>query len=496
MKRSRIRQTLEAIVRGAGCLGSLLAILATASGAAAEPFADVLGHRSSGPGLVTVVDTATLAKVTAIPVGNRGASIPLPSLATSLALTPDGGTLYAARLGPGCSSQANGFVTIIDTHSNAALGSVEVGVAPYTLDVAPDGQRVFVANWARPHPVSVISRATQTVIGSFTGGQYMTDIAFAPDGLRAFAPWAAGGAVLDAVTNTLAGSIAFDPSTEGAPIGIAIPSSPPSDRPTDVFASIAAHEVTLHWRPPQAAGPLTGYVVEGGLAPGQVLASLPTGSVLPMFRFAAPSGVFYVRVHAVLDGVRGDASDEIRIAVRPPMPPGAPEGLVGLVNGSSIALTWRNSMSAGVATAIALDVTGSLTTQLMLPAGETFSFANVPPGTYTLAVRGVNGFGASDPSNSVTLSFPAACTGPPLAPSDVRIYKGGAQLYVYWSPAATGPAPTSYVLRVSGSYTGAFPTTGRALNGTVGPGTYSLSVAAANPCGEGPASLPETVDVP
>ena len=50
---------------------------------------------------------------------------------------------------------------------------------------------------------------------------------------------------------------------------------------------------------------------------------------------------------------------------------------------------------------------------LPLGPGETFQFAGVPPGTYTLRVRSTNGAGTSGSSNAVTLSFPGACSGVP-----------------------------------------------------------------------------------
>jgi hypothetical protein len=65
-----------------------------------------------------------------------------------------------------------------------------------------------------------------------------------------------------------------------------------------------------------------------------------------------------------------------------------------------------------------------------------------------------------------------------------------------WSPPASGPAVRSYVAYVSGAYAGSFTTTGRILSGAAAPGTYTLSVAAANVCGTGVASPTQTVIVP
>ena len=103
---------------------------------------------------------------------------------------------------------------------------------------------------------------------------------------------------------------------------------------------------------------------------------------------------------------------------------------------------------------------------------------------------------ASAASNAVTLSFPGACSGPPLAPSNFLAYRVGRTVFVVWDPAASGPAPTSYVVNVTGAYTGNIPTPARALNGTVGPGTYTISVSAANACGASPATAAQSVTVP
>jgi hypothetical protein len=63
-------------------------------------------------------------------------------------------------------------------------------------------------------------------------------------------------------------------------------------------------------------------------------------------------------------------------------------------------------------------------------------------------------------------------------------------------PAASGPAPTSYLLHVTSAFVGDFATTGRSLSGTVGPGAYTLSVEALNACGASDSTVSQTVVVP
>jgi hypothetical protein len=60
----------------------------------------------------------------------------------------------------------------------------------------------------------------------------------------------------------------------------------------------------------------------------------------------------------------------------------------------------------------------------------------------------------------------------------------------------SGPAVTGYVLLVEGALSATLSTQGRSLTGAVGPGTYTLRVAATNPCGTGASTLPVTIDVP
>jgi hypothetical protein len=86
----------------------------------------------------------------------------------------------------------------------------------------------------------------------------------------------------------------------------------------------------------------------------------------------------------------------------------------------------------------------------------------------------------------------------PQLPSAVIVlaYSIDRTIFVIWDPPTTGPAATAYELFVSGAYVGSFPTTGRALSGTVGPGSYDLSILARNPCGPSPATAAQTATIP
>jgi hypothetical protein len=267
--------------------------------------------------------------------------------------------------------------------------------------------------------------------------------------------------------------------------------------PTELVASsIVGNVVTLRWKTPPIGPTPTNFVLEGGVNPGEVLASIPTNSRFPIFTITAPTGAFYVRVHALAGAERSGPSNEIRIFVNTPTPPSPPADLLGLVNGSSVGLSWRNTFLGGSPTAIVLNVTGAVTASIPLGLAESFTFSPVPEGTYTVNVSAQNTAGTSAASNAVTLTFPGACSGTPLAPINFLAHKIGGTIFVVWDPAASGPATTGYVVSVSGAFVGSFPTTSRTLSGTAGPGSYSLSVLATNACGSSQPTPVQTLSIP
>ena len=105
----------------------------------------------------------------------------------------------------------------------------------------------------------------------------------------------------------------------------------------------------------------------GGREPGQVLASLPTGSPATTFSFDVPTGVYYVRVHALSASGRSFASNEIRISVNMPQLPSSPADLLGLANGSNLLLSWRTTYAGGPPASHVLDVSGAATLSVPVP---------------------------------------------------------------------------------------------------------------------------------
>lgn len=263
-----------------------------------------------------------------------------------------------------------------------------------------------------------------------------------------------------------------------------------------VVSSIVGNLVTLRWLRPAIGPAPTTYVLDGGVDHGQTLISLPTGSAAPTVTFAAPPGSFYVRIRSIAGASSSRASSEVRIHVGVATGPTAPANLLGMVKGTAVGLSWRNTFGGGAPTSLILDVTGAMRLQLPLPLTESFTFDGVPPGTYTFSVRAVNGAGSSGSSNNVTLTFPSTgCSGRPQTPTNFIATAAGRAVALEWQASVSGPAVVSYNVIVSGTYNMKFPWTSRVLRSPVPPGRYTISVQAVNACGASAATPAQTLDI-
>ena len=261
-------------------------------------------------------------------------------------------------------------------------------------------------------------------------------------------------------------------------------------------SAVVGDIVTLRWTPPLTGTPATNYIIEGGVAPGQTLASVSTGSSAPSLTFSAPPGQYFVRVRSKAPSGVSAPSNEAVVVVQSAVPPSAPANLQGLAVGSTLTLTWTDAWSGGAPESIFLDVTGSASVTVPIGVGGTFNYSGVPAGSYTFRLRAANRFGTSGSSAPVTLTFPATCSGIPAVPDSVAAYYAGGLVYLDWNPPATGPAATAYVIAVSGSAVASLTTASLGVSGAVGSGTYAVSIAGQNACGTGPSSAVRTVVVP
>jgi hypothetical protein len=271
----------------------------------------------------------------------------------------------------------------------------------------------------------------------------------------------------------------------------------PPDAPTNLeVASVAGHVVTFKWARPASGPTPTQFVLEGGTHPGEVLASIPTGSDAPQVSLTVPPGSYYVRVRGARGSQVGPSSNEILVHSGVAVAPSAPQNLLTVVDGTSVSLAWRNTYQGGTPASVVLEVTGDYVGSFTLGGVERVSFGGVPPGTYQLSVRAQNQAGSSGRSNTVAVTVPAPCSGAPSPPTDVTLYRVGRTVYVNWEQPAVGPAPTAYLVVVAGAFNGSLPVADRSLSGTVGPGAYGVSIVATNGCGSSAGTPVQTIAVP
>jgi YVTN family beta-propeller protein len=84
-------------------------------------------------------------------------------------------------------NQGSNTVSVIDTATNTVSATIPVGRAPQGLAVAPDGNKVYVANFTLPTgEVSVIETATNTVTATISVGNFPQGVAITPDGSKAY----------------------------------------------------------------------------------------------------------------------------------------------------------------------------------------------------------------------------------------------------------------------------------------------------------------------
>jgi YVTN family beta-propeller protein len=174
-----------------GCAVVVLALAGLAV-AASPTLARKAYVADSGDGTVAVIDTGTNAVVGTIAVGGEPVDV---------AISPNGTRAYVA-------DEGTGTVAVIDTANNSQVGAIPVGLAPRGIAVSPDGHRVYVSN-SGDDTVSVIDTGLNAAVGApIPVGEEPEGVAISPDGTRAFVAQRGGNvSVIDTSTNAVVNSV-------------------------------------------------------------------------------------------------------------------------------------------------------------------------------------------------------------------------------------------------------------------------------------------------
>jgi YVTN family beta-propeller protein len=149
------------------------------------------------------------------------ANIPVGTSPFGIAVRADGQRIYVANRG--LSGSINGTVSVIDSNPasptfNTVVATVTIGLdtRPAGIVVTPDGSKVYVAN-DLVDTVSVISTATNTIVGTIPVAPGPRGIAVTPDGSKVVvASRNFGGAlqssvtVIDTATDTVMATVNLD----------------------------------------------------------------------------------------------------------------------------------------------------------------------------------------------------------------------------------------------------------------------------------------------
>jgi len=478
------------------------------------------GGTGNGSVTLTAAPTTTVAPRTAtatiagqvVTVTQAGGSSSF-TVAPAVLSAPSGGGsqtfTVTSSLGdaPWTASSGQAWLTLTTT-SGTGSGTVTLTAAP-TTTVAPRtatatiaGQVVTITQagavptfnldadrWEAPGRGG---QRTVTLSSSVTDGPWVATSAV---------PWLtvspAAGIGPTALTVTAQGLPGIDSRIGSVLIGgeaLSVAQTPIEDQPLDLtVASVRGSTVELRWL--WAGTAPDGYLLTGGLSPGETLAILPTGSAAPTFTFSAPPGKFYVRMVGLRDGIELPPSADVLISVQVPEPPSAPTSLQGVATGSRLDLTWITTSNGGTATGTLLEVSGTLSGVVPLPLTDRVSFEGVPDGTYTIRVRATGEAGTSDASAPITLSFPGRCELPEAAEA-FHVYTTGPIVTLRWNPPASGAAATGYLLNVSGPVTVSLPVSGREFISPAPAGVYTFSVTSVNTCGQGATTATRVITVP
>ncbi len=122
---------------------------------------------------------------------------------TDLAADPEGNRVYAGLSRQSAYYQRDaGLVTVIDTTTNAAIHTIDLGASPDTIAVSPDGSMMYATHYDRKL-VSAVELDSYLVTPIALGDSPL-GVGLSPDGLQAYVTNRCSLSVIDTVTNEVA----------------------------------------------------------------------------------------------------------------------------------------------------------------------------------------------------------------------------------------------------------------------------------------------------
>jgi hypothetical protein len=223
-----------------------------------------------------------------------------------------------------------------------------------------------------------------------------------------------------------------------------------------------------------------------------VRASWPVGP-LTLFRLAATPGRYVARVTVADDTAFENPSNEVTVVAAAEGLPATPTNVRVVVEGNRVTVTWMPNFTAAIPTQTYLLVSG-IAEPIPLGTGGAAVFADVPAATYEVRLAAGNAVGISPPTDPLTITVPGACV-LPGTPAWVSVGLERGVGLLTWETAASGGAPTDYLVQVEGM--GTFRTGGtRRISGPLPSGEYRIRVLAENACGVSAPSALQVLRVP
>ena len=183
---------------------------------------------------------------------------------------------------------------------------------------------------------------------------------------------------------------------------------PAPETPAALSASVLGGTVTLTWSAPAAGGPVSGYSLDAGPAPGATSYG-PFITTAPGIQFPdVLPGRYYARVRSIGPGGESAPTADVTVDVTTACAVPGPATISATVSTGTATLQWfappgngQTSYDVGIGSApglldLGVFAVGSLTTAAV-PA---------PPGRYVVRVRGVNTCGPGAPSAELSVVVP------------------------------------------------------------------------------------------